>query len=540
MSQVNTSSIEIVNTVPNPIVGETQTDVPFVFDTSYKGDEIKVHAGRIVGMTDPHGWYVAEAQDDMAILHYEDDADMSTHGHLRGTLVDLETDAIIADSFGHTPTAICSELVIVNNCIVVKDTEGVVHVFDMAHLLDPVVMKRVFEGVVLRALWRKGKFHLITHKRIDASRSKWGSYKYFLTMYEEAGGPTAEQLFDTSKPFSSTTYDFLVVDQGLLVGTRQRVNKPYIVCLAQRTIDPKRPADQVAPGRATFTRNERIGWSVNESLIHDPKGLTLAEANHHLKYGYYNPFETTDIRQSTGEAIIIYRMIDGVVSDVVKIHSPGYDWRVTLRGGNANINHQFYCLLNTVYGDVNTPAAWEAFKKRYIMFPLYDEQSLKDLYAGSGSLLSIPVSEVSQDDYSTRDARIHLLWINYVLSLPPHAQGEALNILSQFKKDRSDVTAWLQELESKTPNIESAEVSDRVKGLISSSRRLARERIAKGDNYAQNGSFIKLPTLIKNTLRNLINKENGPSLYGLVRVMKEGREALETSQEKTTVQEENA
>lgn len=530
MAQASTSSIEIVNTGSQPLAQpNTDTQVsaesllPFALDMGYKGDEVTSHAARILGQKDTHGWEVLEAVEDLALVHYTKDADLTTHGHLRGVLLDLETDAIIADSFGYTPTAITRELKVDEESgISVEDTDGVNHHF----ALNNVVIKRVFEGVVIRVIWHKGKLRMITHRRVDASRSRWGSSKYFITMYQEAGGPTAEQLFDTSKPFSSTTYDFLVVDQALLVGTRQKVNKPYIVFLAQRTVDPKRSADQVAPGRASFTVNERIGGSVNESMIHEPKNLTLAEANHHLKFGYYNAFNVDDERQLTGEAVIVYRMVDGVVADIVKVHSPAYDWRLQMRGNNANIQLQFYCLLNTVYADLDNDEAWEAFKKRYVMLPLYDEESLKESYAKSGVILMIPTGETTRDDYSTRDARIHLLWMNYLLSLPPHAQGEALNLLSQFKKDRADVIAWLQDLEQNTHNIETADVPDRVKGLISSSRRLARDRIAKGENYSAKGSFMKLPVVIKSTLRNLVFKENGPSLYSLNRSMKQIKAGL--------------
>ncbi|MEO6068463.1 MAG: hypothetical protein ABIQ41_10855, partial [Gemmatimonadales bacterium] len=380
----------------------------------------------------------------------------------------------------------------------------------------------IFDGVVIRVLWRKGKMHRITHTRIDTSRSRWGSAKYFLTMYDEAGGPTAEQLFDTSKPFSSSVYDFMVVDQCLVVGTRQKINKPYIVLLSERTMELNRPVDQVAPGiLSAASLNNEIGGTVDESMIHSPKCLTLDEANRHLRYGYYNEFQVDDVRQMTGEAVIVYRVENGNVVDIVRVNSPAYDWRVVMRGNNSNIKNQFYCLLNVAYGDLDTPKKWAAFKEKLVILPLYDEKSLKDLYEEFGAILMIPSGETSQNDYSTRDDRIHLLWMNYVLSLPPHAQKEGLTILSEFNKDRYDLVVWLQELESTCQNIEAAEVSDRVKGIINSSRRIAKDRIANGENYSAKGAYMKLPLVIKSTIRNLIFKENGPSLYARIREMKE-------------------
>lgn len=520
------SSIEIANTLTAvPGTESTQIDaapvVPFIFDGSYKGDALTQRIREILNLPEIKGWSVADVSGDLAMVHYDEDADMTIYGHLRGVLVDTDTGSVVADSFGYTPTAVASEIVAENGNILVTDQDGIAHTFP----LDDVIIKRVFEGVVIRAVWHKSKLHLITHRKINPVRSRWGSSKSFLTLYAEANGPTAEQLFDITKPYSNTCYDFLVVDKSLLVGTRQKVNSPYIVCLAQREMDIKRPAHEVAPGVATFAVDETVTGAVNESFILNPKQLTLAEANKHLKFGYYNEFEVEDRRQLTGEAIIIYRMEHGSVKDIVKVHSPSYEWRVTMRGNNPNISNQFYAMLNIAYPEIKEEAAWDTFKRKLILLPLYDEQSLKDLYAQSQAILTIPSGETSRNDYNNKDSRIHLLWMNYVLSLPASMQGDALNILSQFKSDRDDVITWIQNIESSTKDIEAADIHIRVKGIISSSRRLARGRTASGNNYSARGTYMKFPLLIKSTIRNLILKENGPSLYGLVREMKQSKAA---------------
>lgn len=456
------------------------------------------------------------------MVHYDDDADMTVYGHLRGVLVDTESGSVIADSFGYTPTAVASEVVDNNGVVVIVDQEGMTHTFST----DDVVIKRVFEGVVIRAVWHKSKLYLITHRKINPVRSRWGPSKSFLTLYAEAHGPTAEQLFDTTKPYSNTCYDFLVVDKSLLVGTRQKVDSPYLVCLAQRSMDIKRPADEIAPGVGSFVTNENVGGAVDESFILNPTQLTVTEANNHLKYGYYNEFAADDSRQLTGESVIVYRMENGCVKDIVKIHSPSYDWRVKMRGNNPNIPNQFYSMLNIAYPEIKEEAAWVLFKKKLILLPLYGEQSLKDLFAQSQSILTIPSGETTREDYNNKDSRIHLLWMNFILSLPSSMQADGLNILSQFKNDRNDVISWIQNIEStmKDPkDLDDANIHARVKAIIKSARHLARQRVASGNNYSAKGPHMKLPILIKSTIRNLIFKENGPSLYSLVRELKQSR-----------------
>lgn len=511
-----TSSIQIANT-PTPVI-------PFVFDGSYKGDELSQKVASVLNLPDKRGWSVLDSKENLALVHYEENADMTKLGHLRGVVVDTEVNAVVAESFGYTPTAVSSHLTVVDGAIRVTDKDGELHVFDYA----TSVIKRVFEGVVIRVLWHKGKMIRITHRRINSERSRWGSAKTFISMYEEAGGPTDEELFDTTKPFSSTVYDFLVVAPELLVGTRQRVTTPYLVFLAEREMDLKRPADEVAKGKGEFVVTDVITGAVNQRLIYSPKKLDLAEANQHLKFGYYNTFNVSDERQLTGEAVIIYNIVDGVVRDIVKIHSPSYEWRVNMRGNNPNIRNQFYCLLNAVYSDINTDDAWKALSSRFVLLPLYDEKSIKERYEQSEAILTIPQGDVSRDMFKSRDARIHLLWLNFMLSLPSNQQKSALNLLAQFKSERDEVISWLQNLEKKVSNVDKLDISPRAKNIINCARSLARKRIADGANYSANGYCMKLPVLIKNTIRNLMNKESGTSLYSLVRELKQNeKEAVE-------------
>jgi hypothetical protein len=517
----STSSIEIANTSESTQETNTSPVIPFVFDGSYKGDDLTKRVREILNLPEIKGWTIVDTCDELAMVHYDDNADMTIYGHLRGVLVDTESGSVIADSFGYTPTAVTSELTTDNDVISVCDQEGVCHSFPV----DDVTIKRVFEGVVIRAIWHKSKLFLITHRKINPVRSRWGPSKSFITLYTDAKGPTAEQLFDVTKPYSSTCYDFLVVDESLLVGTRQKVTSPYLVCLAQRTMDIKRPVEEVAPGVSTFETNEHVSGSITEPVILNPKKLTIAEANKHLKFGYYNEFTVGDPRQLTGEAVIMYRMENGSIKDIVKVHSPSYEWRVVMRGNNPNIANQFYSMLNIAYPEIKEQAAWDTFKQKLILFPLYDEQSLKDLYSQTKAILTIPEGTTSRMDYNNKDSRIHLLWMNYVLSLPSSMQGDGLELLSQFKNDRDQVIEWIQNIESSNKDIETADVHVRVKGIISSSRRLARDRVAGGNNFSARGTRMNLPLLIKSTIRNLIHKENGPSLYGLVREMKRSRTA---------------
>lgn len=491
--------------------------IPFEFNAAYKGDALVRRVMEVLQLKSNIGWSIVDTFENLALIHYDKNADMETCGKLRGILVDTETGAIVANSFGYTPTAVVTELSDDNGSLVIKDKDNVIHAFP----LQDTMIKRVFEGVVIRVIWYKGKSYHLTHKKINPVRSRWGSSPSFMQMYVDAGGPTDDQLFDTTKSYSNSCYVFLISHPALLVGTRQKINKPYIVCLAHYHMDIQRPSEEVSVGIPSYKSSDHISGSVTESFIHNPKSLTISEANRHLKYGYYNEFNVEDERQLTGEGVIIYRMIDTGVIDIVKVHSPSYEWRINLRGNQSNITFQFYSLLNIAYRDIDNDMAWNALKEKLIILPQYDEESLKILYEQNECIITIPSDSVSKDDYYRRDARIHLLWMNYILSLPSNVQKIGLDILSQFHKDRTEVVQWLQNLELSIRDIDNAEISDRAKDIIKASRKLAKERIFTGNNTSSRGIVMNLPAVIKTTIRNLIYKENGPSLYRLIRQMKQ-------------------
>jgi len=505
---------------------EDNTLLPFQLDASYKGDEVTEKVAKIIGMSNIDGWQIVDTFENLAMVHYKEDGDMTKVGHLRGLVVDIEVGAIVAESFGYTPTAVLSSLKSEEDKFIIKDTDGVVHTFSQ----DNVIMKQAFEGVVIRIIWHKGKMLRMTHKKITPTKSRWGNSKTFLTMYDEANGPKAEDLFDTSKQFSDSCYDFLVCDPSLFVGTRQKVNKPYIVFLTKRKMTVKRPESDVATGTDKFIVTTT--FSFEETSVHDPKSLSLEEANHHLNYGFYNKFEVADNRNSTGEAIIMLSIENDCVKDIVKIHSPAYQHRVTMRGNNPNIINQFYCLLDSVYPEISDEDEWKKFTSRYIIYPKFEEEEIKNYYKNNIGILYLPTAKANRYDYSDRDSRIRLLWINYVLSLPTSLQSEALNILSDFYRDRNAVIYWVQSIEQTNKDINTfnfitentrnsdLKVRNRIIQLVDSSRKFSRKRVSEGNNYSQGGTHMNLPTLIKNSIRNFITKEKGESLYALIRVMK--------------------
>jgi len=536
--------MEIGNTnIPTNDETNNEVVIPFVFDASYKGDALTKRCAEIIGMTDLTGWSVIDTYENLALVHYNPKTDFQKFGHIRGLLLDTESGDIIADSFGYTPIAIYDEITAIDDTVSVTDVDGINHKFLLTD--KDVYVKRVFEGVVIRVIWYNNKMYRITHKKINPIRSKWGNSKRFLDIYDESNGPTAEQLFDTTKPYSSTCYHFLAVDGTLLVATRQKVMVPYLVYIERQEVCLQKSEDDIAQGTPTFPLIEEIKGTMLISGIYNPRQLNINQVNRYLKYGYYCYKEfDSDERQLTGESVIFYRKVGELIVDVVKVNSKSYEWRSNLRGGNHNIVNQFYAKLNSVYGEIKEDAQWGKFKSNLILFPLYSTDQMKNEYykdeyhndedrknkdedededRKNQGILILGIEEgykLDREMYNTRQSRIHLFWINYVLALPISHQEAALELLDNFTTDRDNLIKWLGTLEENVKNIKEPEYCKYIVRVINFARKSANEAVKDGTNLTQKGQVLNYKAMVKRKIYDLISKERGTSLYAMIREMK--------------------
>jgi hypothetical protein len=225
----------------------------------------------------------------------------------------------------------------------------------------------------------------------------------------------------------------------------------------------------------------------------------------------------------TGESVILYRKVDEVIVDVIKVHSKSYEWRSNMRGGNPNINNQFYAKLNMVYGDINEESEWKRFKSNLILFPLYSTDDLKNLFHEGKGILLIGIDQEfkpTKETYNTRQSRIHLFWINYLLSLPVSLQEAALELLDNFINDRNNLVKWLCTLEENVSNISEPEYCKYIVRVINFSRKSAKEAVKNGTNVSQKGKVLNYKEMVRCKINSLINKERGTSLYAMIREMK--------------------
>jgi hypothetical protein len=469
--------------------------------TIKNGNSMTEKVSSILDLPISNDWSIIDSKDSLCLVHYSDDADMSQFGHLRGVVVDIDQNRIISPSyFGYNPEAIREKLDKNSEGLVsIIDKDGSIHNFEM----DNMYIKPVFDGVVIRVIWYNNKIYFISHSKIDISRSRWGSSTTFMDMYNEAGGPNEDGLFDTSKSESSTCYTFIIVHQLLTVGTRQIVNKPYIVCLSKDQIHNDSPC-----GKLEFEDFD-LEYKIDESFIGKSPFLDLNNANRYLSYGYNHKIELIgDPRSYPGESIIVYSLKNGKVDDIVRVHSPGYEWRKEMRGNNPNIRHQFYKLMSDVYSsDI------EYLKNKYMMFDYSNDFIVETVMSGATEL----TQEIINDNNF-----LSLICANYIFSLPLNKRIICNNIVNELVNDRKLVINWLKNINNNYKDIYKLEnLSYRARTIILMSRQTAKE---KGESKTKSGKTLRYNQLANISIYNYMMYEKGESLYSLIREMKKCEE----------------
>lgn len=445
-------------------------------------------------------WNIVHEHENLVIVHYDDDkntsvkVDMKKVGHIRGIPVDKEARCCVGGSFGYTPTATIDKLELNSKGkLEIKDDEGVMHVFDP----EKDIFKMFFEGVVIRVIWHKSKMICMTHRRFNPERSRWGNSPSFMSMYREAGGPSAEQLFDTTKEYSNTCYMFLVVHPSLLVASKIKADKPLLTHIASFHMDV--PYESCARGIKKFETTSDLDEAIQKQMIHSPKAYNLNEANTLLAHGL----------DGSGEAMIFYKKnAEGRVEDVLKVQGSEYAKRWTLRGNDPNPKHQFYTMLRMA--NVHSQHDWIEFKKLMTVYVPRVPANKDDL----------DFEIDSKADWKTykREQLIQIIWMNFLKTLNGFFIEKALTYYPAILNEIEGAIEWVKDLQTQTSNNFDLlrALPRQVFEVISGARTIATERIKKGGNY-KNGRHISKAELIGNIVEDLMRKLEGSKLYSIVK-----------------------
>jgi len=413
------------------------------------------------------------------------------------------------------------------------DTEGNEHILPLSEIK---ILESV-NGVCLRVFWHDGKMHVVTYKRFDAT-GKWNGAS-FLEVYNRANGPQAEELFDTTKAYSSMVYVFNVHDPAWCVGSRQDVKVPSITLLDVIVMN-KCPL-----GIKNFDILDEVLPVLDKTFdiptVYRSCPINIAEADAFLEHGFYLNDDKMfdDNRNKHGEAVLVN--MNGLT---IIVKSKAFAWREKMRGGNPNIYFAFMDLLKIA----QTAKNLDQLKEQFIMFPAWPESCFRALFDGRDKKLTcFPTNEWAKCElfesegidtalnFEDLDARYRLVWMNYVLSIPFCYQEEAMNYLDNFYQSRREVCNWLYNmhrrfLENRGVKTLSEHINDeKYKMIFNKSHKrilfiieLVRMRkIKESDQCKKNHLEFKEEDFVRKNIEDAVNKEYCDSLHRIVRAMRQ-------------------
>lgn len=180
----------------------------------------------------------------LALAHYNDGFDFTNRSHgpltkLRGVIVDLNTGAVVADSYGYNQTLPCNGSIEETQDKIIINTTKSVYLNDPKAAPDEAAKLTVgdvefdkektklfvgYEGAIVRVFRWGGETFFSTHRKISGVKSAWSARKSFYELYNEMGGPLIDSLFGDEE-YSPFCYMFYIANDELRLAGSTRDNR---------------------------------------------------------------------------------------------------------------------------------------------------------------------------------------------------------------------------------------------------------------------------------------------------------------------------
>jgi len=236
--------------------------------------------------------------------------------------------------------------------------------------------------------------------------------------------------------------------------------------------------------------------------------LTLEQANHHLTQGFYtiDNMEPIDPRLMPGEFVILH-----TPTQLLRIQSTPYSWRLEMRDNNPNLYHRFCQLITHSYQ--------ESSHQHYPLVTPYDTQSIR-ANINISPYVVWPHDDSVFVDVTDREERTKNIWMCFLNAVPLARQKEVAGFLGKLYSDRGELIGWLRSLTTFN-KLDGTEYSKRVINIVETAQKFAKSNKDRGNTFDRNGRMVTLNKMVDDNIRNLVMKEEGGSLYRLVKEMNE-------------------
>ncbi len=229
---------------------------------------------------------------------------------------------------------------------------------------------------------------------------------------------------------------------------------------------------------------------------------------------------------------MIYKMDQyGQVEDLLKIQSTSYAWRSDMRDTDPNLTFRFYQLANESHLRVDHYAdAATIYRRKFPLLTKYNVGSIIDRIKKDGPFIVWPQEEINEEIAKELirgpTDRLSNIWRCFLMSVPLHRQLDVAHMFDRFIRDREDIITWIINMEDRTDLAEDPDIPNRVHQILELARGNAAKKTEEGKNRDRRGRSLSVKALTGANVRNLIMKENGRSLYKLMKSMKEHQVSL--------------
>jgi len=523
-------------------------------------EALKEKTAKILGVKNVKDWKISDFKEfedgsylvQVHFLQDEKNREKKTKfPRLRGVVVEIDDNSIdggriIAHAYPKTPSVVCDKLRISHNGnLIIKAptrTEDLIQKKVIEIPEGKFKLRHGFDGFLLKVFKYKGIVYFSSNKKLDASMSFWGDSDYFKDIYLRNGGPTESELFPEDCTDSPFVYVFMVVDKVFLVGTRQDVGTGYVALLDVKKIendfesdgDYRKYDEREEPSQ--FKVVSTVPSKIEEPFVYFSDYLTVEQANDHLESGFFEKSNPSDIRLGTGEFVVVYVYDDNdQISKVIRVQSSAYDWRLnTLLEHNRNPRHQFFVLATLAKFKItgssdNGKENYKRFKERFVLYKVegVTKEILKDAIKSGGFIPDIGKTRSTIKDLEDYNVRLKVIWLNFIISLPPQRQLDAIEYLREYLDAKKKIVKTLLEIYEAKKKRDYVEAEKEVSYTIGSKTKtkvetynkriyaMVKELEKSVKENEKSGSESPSSIVLKNTAKKITSKEWGISIYKL-------------------------
>lgn len=363
-----------------------------------------------------------------------------------------------------------------------------------------IEMRMGFEGTIIRVFYFNSKMYISTHRLIDAENVTINKGKYtYGQLYKILNGPSAEDLFDTTKKYSPYCHVFLISHIDLLNVTKMNIDdsgflvymgakrmydasdiknsfNPNDVSLIKKNINVledlneiidhlsegksfvdsngkhivlsnpvivgKKSFDEIATYKDTYIVKEKVDENLVRQYLYDSNEML----NKLLTTGFSKPRDVTNELLQYGEFINIYVYNDsGVLMNIYKYVSNSYEWRNFTRESKYSFYERaIYLITDSKSSYINNDLykkAYPAMKKLNkldININLNDKEKIKQVDSWG-------LKSETYNNLSIEKSKFYNTWQCLIYTLPHSHISEGYNIFKYYEEDINNLVYYLHD-----------------------------------------------------------------------------------------------